>query len=189
MANQSTSGFGLKPIRKVAQTNDTGGLGEWAKAASSAAINHHELTQLQADGTVLSSTVSTANNIGSLNGSFYTDPSTSKPTWSNYAPLTTATDQVCLINDDTRQMYEMRTQLTSLTTADVGGCSPIVVGTGSGAPNFISGNLIGAVGATDNQIKIFGLTRDDNNQDVSVSGSVWRVMICHHILGNNFKGI
>ena len=28
----------------------------------------------------------TANNVGSLNGSFYTDPTTSKPTWSTYAP-------------------------------------------------------------------------------------------------------
>ena len=188
MANQSTIGFGLRPLRNAGQANNTGGLGEWAKAASSAAINHHELTQLQGDGTVLSSTVSTPNNIGSLNGSFYTDPSTSKPTWSNYAPLTTATDQVCLINDDTRQMYEMRTQLTSLTVADVGGCSPIVVGTGSGAPNFISGNLIGAIGTND-QIKIFGLTRDPNNQDVSVSGSVWRVIINETMLDNNVAGI
>jgi hypothetical protein len=85
-------------------------------------------------------------------------------------------------------MYEMRTQLTSLTTADVGGCSPIVVGTGSGTPNFISGNLIGAVGTND-QIKILGLTRDTNNQDVSVSGSVWRVMLNRSILGNNVAGI
>ena len=188
MANQSTVGFGLRPLRKVGQTDNNAGLSEWMKAASSAAINHHELTQLQATGYVLSSTTTTANNLGSLNGSFYTDPSTSKPTWSNYAPLTTATDQVCLINDDTRQMYEMRTQLTSLTTADVGGCSPIVVGTGSGAPNFLSGNLIGAVGTND-QIKIFGLTRDPNNQDVSVSGSVWRVIINETMLDNNVAGI
>ena len=188
MANQSTVGFGLRPLRKVGQTDNNAGLSEWLKAASSAAINHHELTQLQATGYVLSSTTSTANNLGSLNGSFYTDPSTSKPTWSNYAPSVAASDHVCLINDDPQQMYEMRTQLTSLTTADVGGCSPIVVGTGSGTPNFISGNLIGAVGTND-QIKILGLTRDTNNQDVSVSGSVWRVMLNESILGNNVAGI
>ena len=188
MANQSTVGFGLRPLRQAGQSNHTAGLGEWKKTASSAAINHHELVQLQADGTVLSSTISTANNIGSLNGSFYTDPSTSKPTWSNYAPSVVASDHTCLVNDDTRIMFEMRTQLTSLTTADVGGCAPIVVGTGSGSPNYISGNLIGAVD-TDNQIKIFGLTRDPLNQDVSVSGSVWRVMLCNHILGSNSIGI
>ena len=189
MANQSTVGFGLRPLRQAGQGDYNAGLGEWMKASGSAAINHHELVQLQASGYVLSSTVSTANNLGSLNGSFYTDPSTSKPTWSNYAPSVAASDHVCLINDDPQQMYEMRTQLTNLTNpGSVGGCSPIVVGTGSGTPNFISGNLIGAVGTND-QIKILGLTRDTNNQDVSVSGSVWRVMLNESILGNNVAGI
>ena len=189
MANQSTVGFGLRPLRKVGQTDNNAGLSEWMKASGSAAISHHELTQLQATGYVLSSTTGTANNLGSLNGSFYTDPSTSKPTWSNYAPSVAASDHVCLINDDPQQMYEMRTQLTNLTNpGSVGGCSPIVVGTGSGTPNFISGNLIGAVGTND-QIKILGLTRDTNNQDVSVSGSVWRVMLNRSILGNNVAGI
>ena len=189
MANQSTVGFGLRPLRQAGQGNHTAGLGEWKKASNSAAINHHELVQLQASGYVLSSTVATPNNIGSLNGSFYTDPSTSKPTWSNYAPQIVASDHVCLVNDDTRIMYEMRTQLTNLTDpGSVGGCSPIVVGTGSGSPNYISGNLIGAVG-TDDQIKIFGLTRDPLNQDVSVSGSVWRVILNENMLDNNVAGI
>ena len=188
MANQSSTAFGFRPLRKVGQTDNNAGLGEWMKASGSAAIYHHELVNLETSGYVLSSTISTSTNLGVLNGSFYTDPTTSKPTWSNYAPLTTATDQVCLINDDTRQMYEMRTQLTSLTTADVGGCSPIVVGTGSGAPNFLSGNLIGAVGTND-QIKIFGLTRDTQNQDVSVSGSIWRVLLNENMLANNIAGI
>jgi hypothetical protein len=189
MANQSSVAFGLRPLRNVGQADHNAGLGEWQKAASSAAINHHELTQLQAGGTVLSSTVSTANNIGSLNGSYYTDPSTQKPTWSNYAPNTAATDQVCLINDNPQTMFEMRTSLTNLTNpGSVGGCSPIVVGSGSGSPNYISGNSIGTVGTND-QIKIIGLTRDTQNQDVSVAGSVWRVMINRHILGNNVAGI
>ena len=188
MANQSTVGFGLRPLRQAGQGDHNAGLGEWSKASGSAAINHHELVQLTGDGVLLASTISTPNNIGSLNGSFYTDPSTSKPTWSNYAPSVAASDHTCLVNDDTRIMYEMRTQLTSLTTADVGGCSPIVVGTGSGSPNYISGNLIGAVD-TDNQIKIFGLTRDPLNQDVSVSGTVWRVILNQNMLDNNIAGI
>ena len=192
MANQSTIGFGLRPLRQAGQGNHTAGLGEWKKAASSAAINHHECTQLQATGYVLSSTNATNNNIGSLNGCFYTDPSTSKPTWSNWAPNNAATDMVCLVNDDTRIMFEMRTQLTNLTDpGSAGDCSPIVVGTGSGAPNYISGNLLGAAGGAgvDNQIKIFGLTRDTNNQDVSVSGSVWRVILNQNMLDNNVAGI
>ena len=190
MANQSTIGFGLRPLRNAGQANNTGGLGEWAKAASSVAINHHELTQLQADGTVLSSTISTPNNIGSLNGSFYTDPSTSKPTWSNYAPSVAASDHVCLLNDDPQQMYEAMTLLTNYTNpgASVGACVPIVVGTGQTTSPFSSRNSLGAIGS-DDQIKILGLTRDTNYQDVSVAGSVWRVMLNESILGNNVTGV
>ena len=188
MANDSSTAFGFRPLRKVGQTDNNAGLGEWKKATTTAAIFHNELCQLTASGVCLAATVATNNNIGSLNGSFYTDPSTSKPTWSNYAPSVVASDHTCLVNDDTRIMYEMRTQLTSLTTADVGGCSPIVVGSGSGSPNFISGNLLGAAG-TDDQIKIFGLTRDPLNQDVSVSGSVWRVILNETMLDNNIAGI
>ena len=192
MANQSTVGFGLRPLRNADQSVHTGGLSEWMKASGSAAINHHELVQLQATGYVLAATNTTSNNIGALNGSFYTDPSTQKPTWSNYAPSVAASDHTVLVDDDPRTMFEMRTQLTSLTNpGSVGDCAPIVVGTGSGSPNYISGNLLGApggAGAVD-QIKIFGLTRDPDNQDVSVSGSVWRVIINENMLANGVAGI
>ena len=191
MANQSTTGFGLRPIRKVGQNDNNGGLGEWKKAASTTAINHQDLTLLATTGYV---TVGTAgagiiNAVGSLNGSFYTDPSTSKPTWSQYAPNNAATDMTCLINDDPQQMFEMRTALTSLTQADAGATAPIVATAGSGTPNFLSGFTIGAVTTAQNQLKLLGITRDTENQDVSVSGSVWRVMICSHILGSNVLGI
>ena len=192
MANQSTIGFGLRPLRNAYQGRHDTGLGEWMKAASSAAINHHELVQLQATGYVLAATNTTSNNIGSLNGSFYTDPTTSKPTWSNYAPNVAASDHVVLVNDNPGTMFEMRTQLTSLTNpGSVGDCAPIVVGTGSAAPNYISGNLLGAPGGAGaiDQIKIFGLTRDTQNQDVSVSGSVWRVLLNENMLASGVAGI
>ena len=40
-----------------------------------------------------------------------------------------------------------------------------------------------------NQLKVLGLTRDPNNQTVDEAGSVWRVMISNHILGNGVVGI
>ena len=190
MANDSSTAFGFRPLRKVGQTDNNAGLGEWKKGASTNAVFHHELTNLETTGYVLSSTVSTSTNIGVLNGSFYTDPTTSKPTWSNYAPNNAATDMVCLINDDPQQMYEAMTLLTNYTNPanSVGGCCPIVVGTGQTTSPFSSRNSLGTVG-TDDQIKILGLTRDTGHQDVSVAGSVWRVMINEHILGNNVTGV
>ena len=191
MANQSTTGFGLRPLRNVHQGDHNAGLGEWKKAASTTAIDHHDLVLLAATGyvTVATAGIAILNALGSLNGSFYTDPTTSKPTWSNWAPNNAATDHTCLINDNPQTMFEMRTTLTSLTQADAGRTAPIVDSAGSGAPNYISGFTIGAVTTAINQVKLLGISRDTLNQDVSVSGSVWRVMICSHILGSNIAGI
>ena len=191
MANQSTTGFGLRPLRNVHQGDHNAGLGEWKKAASTTAIDHHDLVLLAATGyvTVATAGIAILNALGSLNGSFYTDPTTSKPTWSNWAPNNAATDHTCLVNDNPQTMFEMRTTLTSLTQADAGRTAPIVDSAGSGAPNYISGFTIGAVTTAINQVKLLGISRDTLNQDVSVSGSVWRVMICSHILGSNIAGI
>ena len=191
MANQSTTGFGLRPLRNVHQGAHNGGLGEWKIAASSTAIDHHDLVLLAATGyvTVATAGIGVVNALGSLNGTFYTDPTTSKPTWSNWAPSNAATDMIALVNDNPQTMFEMRTNLTSLTQADAGRTAPIVDNAGSGAPNYISGFTIGAVTTAINQVKLLGITRDTQNQDVSVDGSVWRVMICSHILGNNIAGI
>ena len=192
MANQSTTGFGLRPLRNVHQGDHNAGLGEWKIAASSTAIDHHDLVLLAATGYVTVGTAgsSVINALGSINGAFYTDPSTSKPTWSNWAPSNAATDMTCLVNDNPQTMFEMRTTLTSLDQSDAGATAPIVDSAGSGAPNYISGFTIGAItGAVVNQVKLLGISRDIDNQDVSVSGSVWRVMICSHILGSNVKGL
>ena len=190
MANDSSTAFGFRPLRKVGQQDYNAGLGEWMKLSSSAAIYHHELCNLETTGYVLSSTVSTSTNVGVLNGSFYTHPTTSKPTWSNYAPSVAASDHVCLLNDDPQQMYEAMTLLTNYTNPanSVGACVPIVVGTGQTTSPFTSRNSLGAIGTND-QIKILGLTRDTGHQDVSVAGSVWRVMLNEAILGNNGTGV
>jgi len=181
----------LRPLRNVHQGDHNAGLGEWKKAASTTAIDHHDLVLLAATGyvTVATAGIAVVNALGSLNGSFYTDPTTSKPTWSNWAPNNAATDHTCLINDNPQTMFEMRTTITSLTQADAGRTAPIVDSAGSGAPNYISGFTIGAVTTAINQVKLLGISRDTLNQDVSVSGSVWRVMICSHILGSNIAGI
>ena len=191
MANQSTTGFGLRPLRNVHQGDHNAGLGEWKIAASSTAIDHHDLVLLAASGYVVVGTAGAGvlNALGSINGTFYTDPTTSKPTWSNWAPSNAATDMIALVNDNPQTMFEMRTTLTSLTQADAGRTAPIVDSAGSGAPNYISGFTIGAVTTALSQLKLLGISRDTLNQDVSVSGSVWRVMICSHILGSNIAGI
>ena len=55
MANSSTVGFGLRPIKKVGQNDNNAALSEWSIAASSALISHHDLCKITTDGVVLTS--------------------------------------------------------------------------------------------------------------------------------------
>ena len=189
MANQSTTGFGLRPIAKIGQNDNNAGLSEWNVAASSAAMYHHDMVMLTADGVLLRSSNSSENNIGSLNGVFYTDPTTSKPTWSNYSPNVAASDIVAFINSDPQQIFEIRNATSTLAAADVGATSKIVLGAGS-SPNWIStSTLFDTPGTAADQFKLIGISRDPDNQDASSNGCIWRVQICEHILGNNIAGI
>ena len=185
MANQSTTGFGLRPIAKIGQNDNNAGLSEWNVAASSAAIYQNDMVRLTADGVVLTSTNSSINNLGSLNGVFYTDPTTSKPTWSNYLPgSTAASDIVAFVNSDPQQIFEIRNATSTLAAADVGGTTKIVLGAGS-SPNWISTSTVyDSAGTSADQLKLIGISRDPDNQDASANGCIWRVQIYEHILGN-----
>ena len=190
MANQSTTGFGLRPIAKIGQNDNNAGLSEWNIAASSAAIFHHDMVMLTADGVLLRSSNSSVNNIGSLNGVFYTDTTTSKPTWANYSKVSNAaTDIVALVNSDPQQIFEIRDATSTLAVADVGATTKIVLGSGA-APNWVSTSTVyDAAGTAADQFKLLGVSRDEQNQDPSSNGCIWRVMIDEHILGNNVDGI
>ena len=74
MANTSTTGFGLRPIKKVGQNDNNAALSEWSIASASALISHNDLCKITGDGVILVSADGDANNVGSLNGAFYTDP-------------------------------------------------------------------------------------------------------------------
>ena len=191
MANQSTTGFGLRPLRKVGQNDNNAGLGEFQVAASATAIFHNDLVLLAASGyvTVTSGAGPVLNNLGSFNGAFYTDPSTSKPTWKNYLPSTAAIADV-LINSDPQQMFEVRTASATPGRASIGGTADVVYSAGV-TPNWISRlTMSGTVGTLiGNPLKVIGISRDTLNQDTSVAGCVYRVMINAHILGNNVAGI
>jgi hypothetical protein len=185
MANQSTTGFGLRPIAKIGQNDNNAGLSEWSIAASSAAIFHQDMVMLTGDGVLLRSSNSSQNNLGSLNGVFYTDASTSKPTWANYSKVSnTATDIVALVNSDPQQIFEIRNATSTLVVADAGGTTKIVLGSGA-TPNWVSTSTVfDTSGTAADQFKLLGVSRDEQNQDPSASGCIWRVQIYEHILGN-----
>jgi hypothetical protein len=190
MANQSTTGFGLRPIRKVGQNDNNAGLGEFQIASGATAIYHHDLVLLAGTGYITVGSASpNVNNVGSLNGVYYVDPTTSKPTWSNYWP-SVAVEADALVNSDPQQMFELRTASATPGRGSIGGTADIVYTAGA-SPNYISRiTMSGTVGTSiSNPIKVIGISRDPLNQDTSVAGCVYRVMINAHILGNNVAGI
>ena len=187
MANASTTGFGFRPIKKIASNYNNAALSEYNVAASSALISHACLVRLTADGVVLASGNTDTNNLGTLNGVFYTDATSNKPTFSNFSPASnTATDIVAFINDDPMQMYEVMSADTAFNQNEVGHCADQVLAVGT-TPLFISKSKISATTAkTQAQLFIMGVSRDPDHSDTSAEGFALRVQIREHILiGNN----
>ena len=105
MANVD-SAFGLIPIAKVGQNPNNGGLTQYTIGDNqSTAIFTGDPVTYKDDGTVEVATASTAF-CGVFRGCFYTDPSTSKPTWRAYFPASTSPgDAVGFICDDPMQSF------------------------------------------------------------------------------------
>ena len=181
MANSSSTGFGLKPIKMYGNGYENMGLGEYPVAASSSAIYNQDLVCQAATGFVVVGTAGTEDIIGSLNGIFYTDATTNKPTFQNYLQASnTASDIVALVNDSPIQQYEVRSNNTGASDqTDVGNTADIAYSAG-GSPNYISGATLDDSTLNNNadqQLKIVGVSRDPENNDLTSANVVWRVLI------------
>jgi len=181
MANSSTIGFGLKPIRAYGNGYESMGLGEYPVAASSAAMFFQDLIVQAASGFVTVGTAGTENILGSLNGVFFTDTNTSKPTFANHLlAANTATNIVALVNDSPMQQYEVRSNNAAASAqTDVGNTADIAYAAGSTA-NFVSRATLNDGTLNNNatqQLKVIGVSRDPENQDLTTANVVWRVLI------------
>ena len=94
-----------------------------------------------------------------------------------------ATDIVALVNDDPHQMYEIRSNNGSASQQlDVGNTADIAYSAGA-SPNYISRTTLNDSSLSDSaskQIKIAGVSRDPDNNDLTSAGVVWRVVISEH---------
>ena len=184
MANASTTGFGMKPIKMAGQSANTAGLGEYPVAASATAIYNQDLVAMATTGTAAVAAAGTEQLLGSLNGVFYTDASTSKPTFQAYLlGSNTASDIVALVNDDPHQMYEIRSNNAGASAqTDVGNTADISYSAGA-TPNYISRSTLDDSSLSDSaskQVKIVGVSRDPDNNEIGSANVVWRVIISEH---------
>ena len=181
MANNTSVGFGLRPVGKVGQNRDAQGLSEYSVAASATIIYFNDAVEMAATGTI---TVAAAGDIllGSLNGSFYTDATTKKPTFLNYVPNNAATDIVAFVSDDPYERFEIRSNNTGTSDqADVGENADIVYTAGSTA-NYVSKTVLGdsTLAAADGQLRVMGATNQAGDDDITSANVVWVVNINEH---------
>ena len=181
MANQDAA-FGLKAIGKVGQNRDNQGLSEYSIAASATAIYQNDPVEMAATGTI---TVAAATDtlLGSLNGVFYTDASTSKPTWANHLNASnTATDIVGFVSDDPYERFEIQSD-AALTAAEVGMNADIVYAAGS-TPNYISKVELdhSDLKTATAQLRVIGISKDPQNDEAGAADVNAVVIINEHFL-------
>ena len=107
--------FGLRAIGKVGQNRDNQGLGEYSiSSGDTTKIFFQDAVSATAAGTIHQAAASEAFLLGSLNGVFYTDPTTSKPTFANhYEGSIAASDIKAFVADDPYERFEIQSNKTS----------------------------------------------------------------------------
>ena len=180
MANQD-SAFGLRPSGKVGQNRDNQGLSEYNIAASAAAIYFNDPVEMANTGTI---TVAAASDVllGSLTGVFFTDATTEKPTFANHLNASnTATDIVGFVSDDPYQRFEIQSAGTPAQT-NIGNCADIAYTAGS-SPNYVSKvEASGTMAAGAAQLKIIGVSKDPDNNELGSANTNLIVTINEHFL-------
>ena len=183
MANKDAP-FGLKPIGKVGQNRDSQGLSEYSIAASSTAIYFNDPVKMADTGEVQ---VAAAGNplLGSLGGIFFTDASTSKPTYANHLDASnTATDIVGFISDDPYERFEVQSDNSGASEqTDIGNVADIVYAAGS-SPDYVSKVELddSDLATSDGQLKVIGVSRDPENNELGSANVNFVVTINEHFL-------
>jgi hypothetical protein len=185
MANPNAA-FGLLPIGKVGQNRDAQGLSEYNIAASSSAIYQNDPVTAADTGYITVAT-SSSQLLGSLNGVFYTNQSTKKPTWANnLAASNTASDIVGFVTDDPYERYEVQASST-LPIADIFLNGNIVYTAGSSA-NYVSKVTLNTSQLTANvtsQMRVIGVSKGFNNEKLNATTYSTNVVVTA-IINNHF---
>ena len=181
MANKD-SAFGLRPIGKVGQNRDNQGLSEYDIAASASAIYQNDPVEMAATGTI---TVAAATDtlLGSLTGVFFTDASTSKPTFANHLEASnTATDIKGFVADDPYERFEIQSD-DATAAADVGLNADIVYAAGA-SPNYVSKVELdhSDLKTATAQLRVLAISKDIENNEAGSANVNLVVMINEQFL-------
>jgi hypothetical protein len=121
--------------------------------------------------------------IGSLQGVFFTDATTNKPTFANNLKgSNTATDIKGFVTDDPFQLYEVQSDNASASAqGDIGNNADIAITAGA-APHYVSKTELGdsTLATTAANLRVVNLSDDPDNSDLTAANVNWKVIIIEH---------
>jgi|TARA_R110002124_G_C8783609_1_gene500975 hypothetical protein len=192
MASNKDNPFGLRAIGKIGQNRDNQGLSEYNIAASATAMYFQDPVIPANTGTITVGAAGSTQLLGSLNGVFFTAADTQKPTFANHLNgSNTATDIVGFVSDDPYERFEIQSDNTTASAqTDVFLNYDLVYAAGDSA-NYVSAveldDSTGTAGAA--QLKIVGVSKDPDNNNLGASHVNFVVQINEHFYRGSTAGI
>ena len=183
MANVSEK-FGLRPYRKLDGTPLVGAQNRYTIASGhTTAIFQGDMVIPLASGNIdRHSAGGTVPIVGVFNGCFYTDPTTQKPTFSNYYPGgVAASDITAFVIDDPDAVFLMDADAT-FARADIFQNYSVTTATGNTKTGISEVQLDVSVSGTNASfiIQAIDISQDPNNSDVASANANVLVRINKH---------
>ena len=191
MANVDAA-FGFRPVGKVGSGVNNAGTTLYTIGDNYNTSIFKGDHVMQASGLVIAGTAGGDNNLGVFNGCFYIDPTSSKPTWSNYYPADTnvttsgsisgTTTIDAYIYDDPYYLFEIQCDGTLAKTV-IGKNADTTLGTSSTVNGQSKTELktSGAATTAALQLNVVGITKDPENDDASSANANWHIMWNEHV--------
>jgi len=185
--------FGLRPSRQLNGSPFINAQNRYRIASgNSTAIFQGDLVKPLASGTITRYVANTSNVVvGVFNGCFYTDPTTQKPTFSNFYPTSTnASDITAFVIDGPDTVYEVNANAV-FAVADIFKNYSVNNVTGSTQTGISLVQLDVAQSGVDGTyvVQAIDISQDPNNSDVATSNANIMVRINNHFYRQGGTGL
>ena len=174
MANE-TGNFGLRAARQLDGSPYNGAQNRYRILKNyGTALYQGDLVMTSVNGTIERAGASSNPVVGVFNGVFYTDPTTSKPTWKNYYPASiSANDIMAQVIDGPDVVFEINADAT-FTVSHLFANYKINATTGStlSGQGKESLDVSTADSSSTFVLKAVDISQDPNNSDITASSGV-----------------
>jgi hypothetical protein len=179
--------FGFRPVKGQGAGYTAVGSNEYVIAnGESSAIYQGDPVVLNANGSISVGSTAGAELIGIFNGCFYDDPTTKKPTFSNFYPGGVAQDNMkAFVFDDPSMLFEVKVDDTNGGQAQVGSNANIATYSAGSTNDGVSNvALDGSSFATSSaaNFRVVSLSTDPDNSDYAAANASIIVKINLHSL-------